>query len=380
MRKITAFALAPLLAFAISSVTLDPAGAGTFSKPSIPSSSTFSRPPTSSFGFSKPVVRDTAPPAPSYATPPKAVVTPTPVVSPATSYTKPVIAAPPTPVASPATSYTKPVIAATPAPVASPANSFGYSKPTAAPTPVASSTPQTYKPTTVYNPSTALGASSSKVMSGDALKKYQAERLAAKTPPQPVDIGSVRRDPGFASAASRYGSVDSYMTARGNSMVIYRNAHPDVYVYTRNIYPNYGAYDSSFLVGMMLGYVGSEAANAQWMYAHQYDPWYAQWHADMMRQAQDNADLHAKLLAQDAELARLKASGAQPTSQALPAGVDPSLAIAPEAMIANASSVADDARFTQEQPESHTMRNTVLILLVLLVGGVGYLYVAGRRS
>lgn len=353
MRKLTSFALAPLVALAIGTVALGTADAGQYSKPSS-SFTTPSRPapiwtPTPTYKPSAPVAS-----APSYSKP---------SIAPSDDKGKDTVA--------PSNSYSKPALAA-PTPAPTTATNNGYSKPGATPAPVASATPQTYR-SQVYNPSNALSASSSKVMSNDTLKQYQAERAAAKNPPQPVDVGSVRHDPGFTSATSRYTTVDSYMTARNTNIIIYRNAHPDVYLYTSNMYPNYGAYDNGFLVGMMFGYVGSSAANAQWMYAHQNDPWYGQWHADMMRQAQDNADLRAKLEAQDAELARLKASGAQPTAQALPAGVDPSVAIAPEAMIANASVSQESGE------ESHFFRNVFIILLVIVIGAGGFFYFMGRK-
>ena len=360
MRKLTSYAIA---AIAIGTFALGSADAGQYSKPT----SSFSAP-----SYSKPAPVYT--PAPSFK--PSAPV----VAAPSNSnsgYTKPSVATEDKSTA-PSNSYTKPPLAsATPvAPlgtVSSTPSNNGYSKPGATPAPVASAAPQTYK-SQVYNPSNALSASSSKAMSNDSLKQYQAERAAARNPPQPVDVGSVRRDPSFTSATSRYTSVDSYMTARNTNIVVYRNAHPDVYIYTGNMYPNYGAYDSGFLVGMTLGYVGSAAANNAWLYAHMNDPWYNQYHADMVHQAQDNAELRAKLEAQDAELARIRASGVEPNPrQGLPAGVDPSVAIAPEAMIANAS-------ISQESnEESHFARNAFIILLVLVIGAGGYFYFVGRN-
>ena len=369
LRNLAKYTIAPLVAIALGAMSFGLADAGTLSSSYSRPSSSFSSGgfrsadrPSSSYSYSKPPV-SAAPAARSDD-------------KPASVYSKPAPAyTPPTVADKPASTYSKPGAAPTSAPTTSAAapSSNGYSKPGAAPTAVATATPKTYTPQVVDTKS-VLGASSSKVMSNDALKKYQAERAAIKTPPQPVDVGALKRDPGFASATSRYGSVNGYMEARQTNITIYRNAHPNVYIYSSHMSPNYGAYDSSFLVGLMLGATGNMAANTEWMSAHQYDPWYASWHADMMRQAQDNADLRARLDAQDAALAQLKAAGAVASTTALPPGVDPSVAIAPEAMIANASVV-------QEEPaESHTGRN-IGIVMILLVGGVlAYLYYAGSKK
>jgi urocanate hydratase len=74
----------------------------------------------------------------------------------------------------------------------------------------------------------------------------------------------------------------------------------------------------------------------------------------------------------NAELAKLKAQNAQITQVGLPAGVDPSMAIAPEAIIANAEESTPN--------DSHLLRNT--LLLVLIVGGfiVAYFWYVGRPN
>ncbi len=346
MRKISTIAFAMSFAFGLGTATFNIADAAS------PTSS-YSKPSGMS-GFRS---ADRLPSAPAYSKPaPSASIAP-PVTN---SYSKP--SAAPTIVASPTTnSYSKPGTT----PTATSNN--GYTKPVASSTPAPAYTPR------VYDPKNALSASSSKVMSNDALAAYKAERAAAKTPPQPVDIGAVKHDPAFNAATKQYGSVDSYMNARKGTVNVYRNNHPDVYIYSSHMAPNYGAYDDSFLLGMTLGYLGSSASNNAWMYSHMNDPWYAQWHADMLAQAQTNDDLRAKIEAQDAELARLKASGVQPTPVALPAGIDPSLAIAPEAMIANAS-------VDQEDSSSHIFRNIIIVFVLLIIGFIGFLYMKGRKS
>jgi hypothetical protein len=162
------------------------------------------------------------------------------------------------------------------------------------------------------------------------------------------------------------------MEHRSRDIVIYRNRHPDVYVYNYGMSPNYGHYDSAFLMGLMLGHLGSNRnTNASWMYAHQSDPWYPQWRADMERKAQENAELKAKLASMDADMAQLKAQNAKPAVTALPEGVSGSIAIAPEAMIAAEDKDTDES--------SHFWAILFGILGAGLIGAIGYFYVVGSR-
>jgi hypothetical protein len=212
-------------------------------------------------------------------------------------------------------------------------------------------------------------------MSGDSLAKYKAERATAKAPPQAVDVTAARMDPTFTSATRRYANVNSYMADRDRTVSIYRQAHPNVYLISGNMHPNYGAYDNSFLVGMMLGSLGSETANANWMYMHQNDPWYGQWHADMLAQSQNNTELQTKMEAMEAQMATMKTNNVviNPAEAALPEGVSPALAIAPEAMIANASVMQEDS--------GHGFFFYFFIMFTLVVvGSLVYLFIVGRRE
>ena len=378
-KNLTKYAIAPLVAIALCAMAPMPADAGMASssiRPSTSFSSSTAKPSSPSYSkppMSAPVDR----PATVYSKPAPAF-TPAPAVAdkPTSTYSKPspsinATAAPS--IDKPSTTYSKPPTVSAAAP-----SSNGYSKPGAvSPAPIASTAPapKTYT-SQVVDTKSVLGAKSSRVMSNDALNQYKAERSTTNlNPPRPVDVEAIRRDPGFAAATNRYGSVNSYMAARQTNINIYRSAHPDVYIYSSHISPNYGPYDSGFLVGLVLG-IGDANANAAWLYAHQSDPWYAEWHADLLRQAQNDAALQARLDAQAVTLATLKASGAVPNSSALPPGVDASVAIAPEAMIAQASVDQESS----DASESHWGRN-IGIILVLLVGGVlVYFYFVGSKK
>lgn len=352
MRKFTSVAAALTLAFgvatsvcSITSLTNNAYAKSSYSGGSSFRSPSFSRPSFSRPSFSRP--------SSSYSKPVES--------APARAYSKPDSVLPSTASTS---KYSKPTgLASTP-------SVSKYSKPGGT---IGSTTPNVVTQR-VVSPS-ALSAQSSKVMSGSAFSAYQADRRAAKLPPQGVNVTAARTDPTFSAATHRYSSVNSYMAARSTSMSAYRQAHPNVYIIANNMHPNYGAYDSSFLTGMIFGVIGSEAANANWLYMHQNDPWYAQYHADLVQQAQNNAELQAKLNAMDAQMAALRDQHVvinQATSQ-LPAGIDPSLAIAPEAMIANAT-------VAQSSSSNYTLLYMFIIMLLIVMVVIYYLYVKGSQQ
>jgi hypothetical protein len=230
--------------------------------------------------------------------------------------------------------FSKPSSSASPAPVASAPSTSGFSKPSASPAPVV-----TAQPTVQSRPTGALAAANNKAVSANTLNAYQAERASARTPPQPIPAAQVRGNPVFTSARSSYGgNPDVYYSRRTVVYSSYRSTHPDVFIISGGMHPFYGIYDTGFLTGMWMGYLGeSMAHNAMWMYGQQNQPWYPAYRADLEQQAQNNADLRAKMQQMDAEIAQLKAQGVQPPQVTnLPQGVDPSMAIAPEAVMADA--------------------------------------------
>lgn len=98
--------------------------------------------------------------------------------------------------------------------------------------------------------------------------------------------------------------------------------------------PAYGSYSGIFL-GSLLGVgvgMAIDSSYHQWAYSHRHDIEYQQWHADMMHQAQTNAELRERLTVLDREVANLEAQKA-PVTNALPKDVDPSLVIAPETVM-----------------------------------------------
>lgn len=215
--------------------------------------------------------------------------------------------------------------------------SNGYAKP-ATPSATTNSQQGYTKPSTPSQPNTGspagqstLGSASTKSMSQDSLKAYQAERATASKPPQTINTADAKNNP----ARSTYKNTDQYMSNRTTIVSNYYNTYPGLGGITYHMHPNYGIYDSGFLTGMVMGYVGGSIINnAMWMYSHSHEPWYSGYRADLEAQAANNADLRARLNQMDAEMAKLKAQNVQPQPvNTLPTGVDPALAIAPEAMM-----------------------------------------------
>lgn len=242
-----------------------------------------------------------------------------------------------------------------------PSNSNGFSRPGSTPAqPVAAPRP--------VAPASPMAQAQQRQVSSSSLSAYQAERANARTPPNPVSTQQVRNDPVYNSARDSFGgNTDRYFSQRTTVINNYRTSHPDVYAINSGIRPNYGIYDSGFLTGMMMGYVGGSIINnATWMHAQQHQPWYPAYRADLERQAVDNAELRGRITQMDAEIGRLRAQGVQPAAAtSLPQGVDPALAIAPEAVIAD----------TPEK-SSHTW---LWVILGIISGGALVWFVMRRR-
>ena len=197
-------------------------------------------------------------------------------------------------------------------------------------------------------------------MSSNSLNAYQAERSGSTRPPQPVAAAAVRGNPTYTNASRAWGgNVDTYYSRRTTVITTYHSSYPGVFVVSRGLYPNYGIYDSGFLTGMFMGYMGASMIhNASWLASQQSQPWYPNYRADLERQAQTNAELRDKIATMDAEIARQRASGNVAHPGTLPQGVDPAFAMAPEAVIAAA-------------PDRSTGNPTWVWLLVVMGASIG---------
>ena len=235
-----------------------------------------------------------------------------------------------------------------------------YSRPSApSPTPSTGSTyskPSTVAPTaSPAKPSTALGVAEQKSNASSSYKSYKAS-----TEPKAAPTSYVK---------SNYGSYNDFNTHRASTVVVYQSRYPHAYTYGGYMpHPYYGGFDSSFLMGMLIGEMGSHASNTNWLYSHQNDSWYPQWRADAEKQAENNAELKTKLADMDRQLNELKKNNTPIQAVPLPVGIDPSVALNP-----------DDVKEQLEEDETHYLLYSSIFGSLLLVGGLGFLYVKGKK-
>jgi hypothetical protein len=308
---------------------------GSSSKPYVYIPKSYSKPSYSAPSYSKP----------SYSSP---------------TYSKPSYTAPSYPKSS--SGYSKPTFGGSDS-VLIPKSTSGYSKPGGSNT----SSGTSYS----SNSGSALGNASKKSMSYSSLQAFKSERDGyTKVPTKKPDPVSVNNDTTYKSVRSQYSNVDDYMSHRTVVYNTYYNRYPLLSTYGHSMYPYYGVYDNSFLLGMMFGYMGNSLDNAAWFYAHQNDPWYGQWRSDMNTLATQNVELAAKLEALDLQINNMKIASmsGQTTSVAamqnsLPPGVDASIAIAPEAMIAG------------DNTDNDTDISWWWFLLIIPLGLVGAFYI-----
>jgi hypothetical protein len=175
-----------------------------------------------------------------------------------------------------------------------------------------------------------------------ALTQFDNDQKKYRQPPvsAPASQQAARQSAAWHNYGTRWRSADDYYAARSAAyarlppqvQVIY--VHPPVWV--SNGPPAYGSWAAPFLGGMLVG--ASVGAYDNWAYSHWSDPGVIAWRQSMAQQAQDNAELRAQLDTLNQRVADLQAQHA-PVTDALPDGIDPALAVAPETvMLATAKS------------------------------------------
>jgi hypothetical protein len=206
-------------------------------------------------------------------------------------------------------------------------------------------------------------------VSSATMQRVQADQTRAAQPAIPVSAASFRNEPIYASARSRWSSPGVYYEDRNSGWSSYTQ-HSTV-VIVQPVHPNYGVWDGMFL-GAMLANAAS-AEYAMWAYSHRDSSEYQQWHAD--QQARHDAAVDEQLAALDAQVAQLQQQGVKPADpQFLPQGVSQAMAVAPEAVLA-------DAGDAMSEPHGHYW---VLIagvsLAVLATGFAGLMIQRGKAA
>lgn len=242
----------------------------------------------------------------------------------------------------------------------SPTTNSSYSRPSP---PIA----PTSVPVVKSLPKTDLGQAAKNKMSNDALKSYQAERANNLAPPKNVSLSNARKDPIFVNTTSQYKNPNDYVQRRTTVVREYRDRYPTSYNYSSTMSPNYGHYDSGFLMGLLIGEMGrSTSNNAQFLYANQNQEWYKEWRRDVEKKAEENAELKRKLVDMDKQINELKDAKADVKVTTLPEGIDATVAIAPEALIED------------DDDESSFLSYLLIAFGVLILFGMGsYFYRKG---
>ena len=117
-------------------------------------------------------------------------------------------------------------------------------------------------------------------------------------------------------ASSGMGSY-SPETRYTRRVTIYQRYNYSPPAYVVHFAPSYGIWDSPFLMMMLLN-MGTH----EMYYHHMDDPGMQAWRRDVERQAQDNAELRAKVNQLDQEVAQMKAQGVRRDPNYVPPGMD----------------------------------------------------------
>jgi len=155
-----------------------------------------------------------------------------------------------------------------------------------------------------------------------------------KKKPSPVVSGQTGKAPTIraqrhAAIDKTYGDNPIYRRARKTDRGSYwkrrerfygKDYEPPSYVY--NMAPSHGLFGTIFLAGL-LNNVSNAGAFA---HHHQNDPGYQEWRREADELAKQNEDLRNKLIAMDAEVAKLDGTPVDPAY--LPKGVDPDIVLA----------------------------------------------------
>lgn len=98
--------------------------------------------------------------------------------------------------------------------------------------------------------------------------------------------------------------------------------------YAYRSFPSFGIWDAMFLWFML-----RQASGPAFMYNHQNDPGVKAFRAEADKLAADNADLKKQLADLDTKMDEMRKDGVKPDPNAMPKGVDPSVALAAENVV-----------------------------------------------
>jgi hypothetical protein len=219
-----------------------------------------------------------------------------------------------------------------------------------------------------------------------ALDRFRTAQAPTSVPAQPVNVAQIRSNPTYAHYRSTWSSADDYWARRDRSVTVYHvyDSNP-IWVYSiHHSRPYYGTWDTMFLTALLMH--AADSSYYDWAYAHRYDPAYQQWLADQQANAAHDAALQAQLNALQAHVAQLDAQHAQPQpADQLPQGVDPSAALAPAVVAADATAATSSSAYApadqqEAQPSEHHGHALLWIGIACSVLLVGFLVAMQRKG
>ena len=225
----------------------------------------------------------------------------------------------------------------------------------------------------------AFARTAPKAQSKSSLAAYKAQKSKyTKQPAKKTNYSSVSSRSYVRNAkVDRDFTYDRYYTNR-DTYYTGRNWHAPAYSYTS--YSSFGAWDAMFM-WMML-----DSMNDRSHFAHNHanDPGYQQWRNEANRLAEDNAELKAKLVALDGEVAQMKGQPVDPNYMPnnIPAEVALSAdVLAGKAALAHQTDETSKAKQAEAnlQEESEDSTFGWILVLVCLLGGVATYFLVIRR-
>lgn len=188
-----------------------------------------------------------------------------------------------------------------------------------------------------------------------SLKAYNAYQSRFAKPDNPVRSAPEQPAPAPGRTWDNYRDYrdyrDTYYSGRGWSA--------PGYAYQSS--PSFGLWDAMFLWFML-----RQVSGPTFMYNHQDDPGVKAFRQEADRLAADNADLKKQLSDLDAKVDQMRRDGVTPDPKAMPAGVDPSVALAADKVV-------------KEKPESGGGIGTWLLIACAGFGVAAVFLLAQRR-
>jgi hypothetical protein len=227
-------------------------------------------------------------------------------------------------------------------------------------------------PSVKSSPSQAAWARSQQADSAARDAKQALAKFRTPAPPAPAR-DKIAASPVFGRYVASPGAIGTrpqvqhvtYQTYIIQRQSYYSNWHTPAYVYGYS--PSYGMWDAMFMWYLL------DRLDSDTYYNHRQDADWQRWRVDADRQAQSDAAVRAKLDQMDAKINAMQAQGVKVDPAYVPAGVDPSVAMAPsvaEASLEREPTPPQPQPEPQAQPGGGIGKMGVVMLAVLgsLVG------------